>query len=78
MDRFSFIVIDLSLRAVAHDPKLFSKYSNGENIILTANDFIDPGNSAAFADLKAVPALARDTTNLANICTAPVKSRPDT
>ncbi len=76
MDRFSFIVIDLSLRAVAHDPKLFSKYSNGENIILTANDFIDPGNSAAFADLKAVSALARDTTNLANICTAPMKSVP--
>ena len=74
MDRFSFIVIELSLRAVAHDPKLFSRYSNGENIILTANDFIDPGNSAAFADLKSVPLLARDTTNLANICTAPVKS----
>ena len=43
MDRFSFIVIDLSLRAIAHDSKLFAKYSNGENIILTANDFIDPG-----------------------------------
>jgi hypothetical protein len=74
MDRFSFIVIDLSLRAIAHDSKLFSKYSNGENIILTANDFIDPGNSAAFGELKAVPALARDTANLASICKAPVKS----
>lgn len=76
MDRFSFIVIDLSLRAIAYDPKLFSKYSNGENIILTANDFIDPGNSAAFADLKAVPALARDISNLASICAAPVKGVP--
>ncbi|MBX5084253.1 protein kinase family protein [Rhizobium lentis] len=35
MDRFSFIVIDLSLRALMHDPKLFAKHSNGENIILT-------------------------------------------
>jgi predicted Ser/Thr protein kinase len=76
MDRFSFIVIELSLRAIAHDPKLFSKYSNGENIILTANDFSDPANSATFADLKSVPALARATTHLANICTAPVKSIP--
>lgn len=76
MDRFSFIVIDLSLRALAQNSSLFSKYSNGENIILTANDFIDPGNSGAFASLKAIPALARDTTNLANICTAPVKSVP--
>lgn len=76
MDRFSFIVIDLSLRAIDHDSNLFAKYSNGENIILTANDFIDPGNSSAFADLKAIPSLARDTTNLASICTAPVKSIP--
>jgi hypothetical protein len=76
MDRFSFIVIDLSLRAITHDPKLFAKYSNGENIILTANDFIDPGSSAAFADLKAIPSLARDTGNLASICVAPVKSVP--
>jgi hypothetical protein len=76
MDRFSFVVIELSLRAVAHDPKLFSKFSNGENIIFTANDFIDPGNSAAFADLKSVPVLTRDTMNLANICTAPMKGIP--
>jgi hypothetical protein len=76
MDRFSFIVIDLSLRAVAHNAKLFSKYSNGENIVLTANDFIDPVGSAAFADLTAVPALARDTANFASICAAPVKSIP--
>jgi hypothetical protein len=76
MDRFSFIVIDLSLRAVAQDPKLFLKYSSGENIIFTANDFIDPGNSAAFADLKAVPALAREISNLASICAAPVKAVP--
>jgi serine/threonine protein kinase len=76
IDRFSFIVIDLSLRAIAQNPKLFIKYANGENIILTANDFINPGNSAAFADLKAIPSLSRDTTNLASICTAPMKGVP--
>ena len=76
MDRFSFIVLDLSLRALASNPKLFSRYSNGENIILTANDFIDPGGSAAFAEMKAVPTLARDTMSLASICAAPVKSVP--
>lgn len=76
MDRFSFIVIDLSLRAIAYDPLLFSKYSNGENIIFTANDFIDPGNSTVFSDLRAVPALMRAATNLASICMAPVKSVP--
>ena len=70
MDRFSFITIDLSLRAIAQNSSLFSKYSNGENIIFTANDFIDPGRSAAFADLSALPALARDAGNFARICVA--------
>lgn len=76
MDRFSFIAIDLSLRAIAHDSKLFSKYSNGENIIFTASDFIDPASSAAFADLKAVPALARDTEHFASVCASPTASIP--
>lgn len=76
MDRFSFILIELSLRAVAQDPKLFSKHSTGENILLGANDFADPGGSAAFANLKAIPALTRDATNLANICAAPFKGVP--
>ncbi|WP_404479329.1 hypothetical protein [Novosphingobium sp. BL-52-GroH] len=76
MDRFSFIVLDLSLRAIAENSKLFTKYSNGENILLTANDFMDPGSSAAFADLRAIPALARDTAHLASICASSVKSVP--
>ncbi|WP_148043620.1 serine/threonine protein kinase [Paracoccus methylarcula] len=76
MDRFSFIVIDLSLRAISQDPELFSKYSNGENIVFTANDFFDPRRSAAFADLKAIPALARDASNFASICAAPLKGVP--
>jgi hypothetical protein len=76
IDRFSFIVIDLSLRALVHNPKLFNKYSNGENIIFTANDYIDPDNSAAFAELKAIPALSRDAGNLAKVCKGSVKSVP--
>ncbi len=76
MDRFSFIVIDISLRALMHDPKLFAKHSNGENIILTANDFLDPLNSKAFADLKAVPGLAQQAENLAKICLSDISKVP--
>ena len=76
MDRFSFIVIDLSLRAIIQDQRLFAKHSNGENIILSANDFIDPASSAVFADLRAIPALVRDVANLASICTGPMQSVP--
>lgn len=76
MDRFSFIVIDLSLRALMHDPKLFTKYSNGENIILTANDFLDPVKSTAFADLKAIPSLTTQAENLAKICLSDISKVP--
>ena len=76
MDRFSFIVIDLSLRALMHDPKLFTKYSNGENIILTANDFLDPVKSAAFADLKAISSLTAQAENLAKICLSEISKVP--
>lgn len=76
MDRFSFIVIDLSLRALIYDPKLFTKHSNGENIILTANDFLDPAKSAAFADLKAIPSLATQADNLARICLSDISKVP--
>ncbi|MDB5538704.1 MAG: hypothetical protein JWQ89_431, partial [Devosia sp.] len=76
MDRFSFSVIDLSLRALAAQPALFDRYSNGENIILTANDFLDPSNSGVFSDLKAIPALTKYATDLANICAAPMAAVP--
>lgn len=76
MDRFSFIVIDLSLRALMHDPTLFTKHSNGENIILTANDFLDPAKSTAFADLKAIPSLTTQTENLAKICLSDIAKVP--
>lgn len=76
VDRFSFIVVDLSLRAIGQNSKLFAKYSNGENILFTANDFLDPRNSPTFGDLKALPALAKDATNLAAICLASVGSVP--
>jgi len=76
MDRFSFIVIDLSLRALMHDPKLFDRHSNGENIILTANDFLDPVKSTAFADLKAIPSLTIQAENLAKICLSDISKVP--
>jgi hypothetical protein len=76
MDRFSFIVIDLSLRALAHNPQLFMKYSNGENILLNASDFNNPANSAAFSDLRSIPTLLRDVENLAKICAAPITNVP--
>lgn len=76
MDRFSFIAIDVSLRALAERFSLFKKYSNGENILFTASDYVDPANSPVFAELRAIPGLDKDAENLARICGAPVGSVP--
>jgi hypothetical protein len=76
MDRFSFIVINLSLRALSAQPKLFEKHSSGENILFTASDFANPAASPLFSELKSITAIARDVENFAKICMAPIKTVP--
>jgi serine/threonine protein kinase len=39
VDRFSALVVHLSIRALAHDPGLWDEYHNDENLVLTADDF---------------------------------------
>jgi hypothetical protein len=49
MDRFSFIALDLSLKAVIEDKSLYAKFrEGGETVVFKANDFTDPGNSEIF------------------------------
>ncbi len=77
MDRFSFIVVDLSLRALAADPTLYARFSEGgETIIFKANDFADPAGSEVFRLLMASPELHSAATNLARICDAPISQAP--
>lgn len=76
MDRFSFITIDLSLRTLAEEPALFDKFSNGENILFSVGDYLDPASSAVFADILAIPSLAKDTDAFAKICRAPIANVP--
>jgi hypothetical protein len=76
MDRFSFIVIDLSLHVVLETPSLFQKYSNGENIIFCASDFTDPSQSAVFQDLFNNAAFKDSALNFARVCTAPINDVP--
>lgn len=76
MDRFSFIAIDLSLRALAEKPELFDKHSNGENILFSAGDYLDPASSTVFADIRAIPSLANDADAFAKICRAPIANVP--
>jgi hypothetical protein len=76
MDRFSFIVLDVSLRALMERPELFRKYSNGENILFSASDYRDPSNASVFSEVRAITALQRDTDNFARVCQADVSSIP--
>jgi hypothetical protein len=77
MDRFSFIAVDLSLRAVIEDKSMYQKFrEGGETIIFKANDFADPPNSEIFTRLMAMPKLKEEARNFAAICEAPLAAVP--
>jgi len=68
MDRFSFIVIDVSLQALQIDPSLHKRFREGGNaIIFNANDFAAPASSEIFRIIRAMPALRDSATNLAAV-----------
>lgn len=69
LDRFSFISIDLALRALADHPELWAKtQSGGDSILFKANDFSDPSRSTIFCDLFNRPAFSEDAKAFAAIC----------
>src|SRR6266700_3657093 len=69
MDRFSFIALDLSLKALVEDKSLYPKFrEGGETIIFKANDFADPQHSEIFQRLLAMPKLKEQARNFAAIC----------
>ncbi len=53
VDRFTFRILDASLRALAARPALWDVYHTGENLIFSAADFFDPDTSSLLADLRA-------------------------
>lgn len=70
MDRFSFIVIDIGLRAIAADPSLLDAHGGDDGLLFLRKDLVDPQNSRLFAALSSMPALAADAANLAQLCRA--------
>lgn len=77
IDRFSFIALDLSLKAIIEDKSLYPKFrEGGETIIFKANDFADPEHSEIFRRLSAMPKLKDHARNFAAICEAPLAAVP--
>jgi hypothetical protein len=78
VDRFSFIVIDLSLWAVSLRPELFRQFSSGENILFSANDFADPDTSRVFQAMAQIgdPAFRQCLADFVAVCKADFNSIP--
>jgi len=78
MDRFAFIVIDLSLQALWRCPGLFRQFSTGENILFTANDFADPDCSPLFRALQQIgdSAFRQRAADFVCVCKADVSLVP--
>ncbi len=76
MDRFSFILVDLSLRLIEARASLFKKHSNGENIIFSASDLNDPLQSAVFGDAIKISSCTQDVENFIKTCRAPLEEIP--
>ncbi len=55
LDNFSALVIYTSLRALAADPGLWQPFHTGENLILSATDYIAPQTSPALQRLRESP-----------------------
>ena len=78
IDNFPSLVIYLSLLAVAADPGLWA-FHNEDNLVLTRQDYAEPGSSELFARLKGSPdpLVARLTERLIDCCGVPVAQVPD-
>lgn len=54
LDRFSALVIYLSLRALEIDRKLWDQYHTGDNLLFVREDFNEPGKTPLWGDLAAL------------------------
>jgi WD40 repeat protein len=73
LDRFSALVIYLSLRALEINRKLWDQYYTGDNLIFVREDFNEAGRSPIWGDLAALE--NREISHLAGVLAAMV-SRP--
>lgn len=68
LDRFSAIVIWLSLRALTCEPTLWKTFHTGENLLFTQTDYDAPGETPVFRSLQAITELKPFVDRLAQLC----------
>ena len=78
VDNFPSLVIYISLLAIASDPGLWD-FHDEDNLVLTRNDYADPGSSEVFGRLKRSPdqTVARLAERLEEYCALPLEKVPD-
>ena len=77
MDRFSFILIDVSLQALIADSTLHKRFrEGGQAIIFKANDLVDPRSSEIFSVLQRMPAVSESAKRFEAICGASLSDIP--
>jgi serine/threonine protein kinase len=79
LDRFSAIVIYLALRALAlasNPSDLWQKYSTGENLLFTQEDFRSPDNSELLGRLSTLPGFQPLVNRFRLVCKGSVAQTP--
>lgn len=68
IDRFSAIVIYLSLNAIIYKPSLWPKYHNSDNLIIKSKDISDLASSPVMADMNAIPEIRPLLERFVGVC----------
>ncbi len=74
IDSLSALVIYLSLLALAYQPNLWQQFYQGENLLFTRKDYLNPYQSSLFYQLKNSPneGVRQLVGILENICLSPI------
>jgi hypothetical protein len=76
LDRFSLIVLDLTLEAMQLRPDIFDRYHQGENLVLTRNDFRNPATSMSLDEIAQLPNMRAKTAWFRDLCDQPLQDIP--
>lgn len=77
IDRFSFIVVDLSLSAIIENSAFYKQFATtGENMLLKADDYKNPLGSKALEALGKLAQLKKYVVDFTSVCRADVIDVP--
>ena len=77
VDRFSALVIQASLLAVAQSPELWKRFYEEDNLIFRRSDFQNPDAAPVFAQLKSIGGPVADVAEaLREACKRPLSAAP--